>query len=103
MWVSFNLCGRQAQPGDPFSLDRAQSAHDLRLAFALAVDKKKLVTSVCADIACSAATAAYPEGLIGYMGDGSRTRWASTTRRAKQLSRARTQPAARPKGLRLRL
>jgi oligopeptide transport system substrate-binding protein len=71
-FVSFNMVAdpkRQAR--GPFSLDQGQSAHDLRLAFALAVDKKKLATSVCSDVACTSATGGLiPKGLSGYLGDG---------------------------------
>src|SRR6266853_6695681 len=71
-FVSFNMVSdSRRQARGPFSLDQGQSAHDLRLAFALAVDKKKLATSVCSDIACTAATGGLiPKGLMGYMGDG---------------------------------
>ena len=70
-FVSFNMVSdSKRQARGPFSLDQGQSAHDLRLAFALAVDKKKLATSVCSDIACTAATGGLiPKGLTGYMGD----------------------------------
>ncbi len=71
-WVSFNLVSdSKRQAKGPFSLDQGQSAHDLRLAFALAVDKKKLATVVCYDIACTAATGGLmADGLTGYMGVG---------------------------------
>ncbi|HYR50116.1 MAG TPA: peptide ABC transporter substrate-binding protein [Candidatus Eisenbacteria bacterium] len=101
MWVSFNLVAdvkRQAR--GPFSLDQGQSAHDLRLAFALAVDKKKLVTSVCADIACSAATGGLiPKGLIGYMGDGQDPLGKYDPARAKQLFQGADPTGAKTKGL----
>ena len=101
MWVSFNLVAdvkRQAR--GPFSLDQGQSAHDLRLAFALAVDKKKLVTSVCADIACSPATGGLiPKGLIGYMGDGQDPLGKYDPARAKQLFQGADPTGAKTKGL----
>jgi oligopeptide transport system substrate-binding protein len=71
-FVTFNMVSdtKRLAKG-PFSLDQGQSAHDLRLAFALAVDKKKLATSVCSDVTCTAATGGLiPKGLTGYMGDG---------------------------------
>ena len=101
MWVSFNLVAdvkRQAK--GPFSLDQGQSAHDLRLAFALAVDKKKLVTSVCADIACTAATGGLiPKGLIGYMGDGQDPLGKYDPAKAKQLFQGADPTGAKTKGL----
>jgi oligopeptide transport system substrate-binding protein len=71
-WVSFNMVADTKRLArGPFSLDQGQSAHDLRLAFALAVDKKKLATAVCSDIACTAATGGLiSKGLTGYLGDG---------------------------------
>jgi oligopeptide transport system substrate-binding protein len=71
-FVSFNMVSdSRRQAKGPFSLDQGQSAHDLRLAFALAVDKKRLATSLCSGIACTAATGGLiPKGLTGYMGDG---------------------------------
>jgi oligopeptide transport system substrate-binding protein len=101
MWVSFNLVAdvkRQAK--GPFSLDQGDSAHDLRLAFALAVDKKKLVTSVCSDIACTAATGGLiPKGLIGYMGDGQDPLGKYDPVRAKQLFQGADPTGAKTKGL----
>ena len=101
MWVSFNLVAdvkRQAR--GPFTLDQGQSSHDLRLAFALAVDKKKLVTSVCADIACTAATGGLiPKGLIGYMGDGQDPLSRYDPAKAKQLFQGADPTGAKTKGL----
>ncbi|HVS49873.1 MAG TPA: peptide ABC transporter substrate-binding protein [Candidatus Dormibacteraeota bacterium] len=70
-WVSFNMVhDAKRTAGGPFLLADGQSAHDLRLAFALAVDKAKLVTVVCQSIVCTAATGGLiPPTLIGYMGD----------------------------------
>lgn len=70
-WVSFNLVSdAKRQAKGPFSLDQGQNAHDLRLAFALAVDKKKLAATVCSNILCTAATGGlFPKGITGYMGD----------------------------------
>ena len=47
-------------------------AKNLRLAFALSVDKQKLATVVCHDIICAPATGGLiTKGLIGYAGDNS--------------------------------
>src|ERR1700682_324730 len=69
-WVSFNMVhDAKRQAGGPFLLADGQSAHDLRLAFTLAVDKAKLVSVVCQNIVCVPATGGLiPPTLIGYMG-----------------------------------
>ena len=71
-FVSFNMVADAKRPaGGPFTLDQGKTSHDLRLAFALAVDKTKLATDLCGNIACIAATGGViPRGLSGYLGDG---------------------------------
>ena len=70
-WVTFNMVSdnvRQAK--GPFTLAGGQTAHDLRLAFDLAVDKQKLAEVVCGNILCTPATGGLiAKGLIGYLGD----------------------------------
>jgi oligopeptide transport system substrate-binding protein len=87
LWVSFNLVSdSKRQARGAFSLDQGQSAHDLRLAFALAVDKKKLATTVCSNIACTAATGGLiPKGLTGYLGDDQDPLGKYDAARARQL------------------
>jgi oligopeptide transport system substrate-binding protein len=71
-WVSFNMVAdaSRVKPAGPFTLAGGQSAHDLRMAFDLAVDKTKLVAVVCGNILCSPATGGViTKGLIGYLGD----------------------------------
>ena len=54
----------------PFTLAGGQSAHDLRMAFDLAVDKTKLASVVCGNILCAPATGGLiTKGLTGYLGD----------------------------------
>ncbi|HZQ49707.1 MAG TPA: peptide ABC transporter substrate-binding protein [Candidatus Dormibacteraeota bacterium] len=49
-----------------------EKAKDLRLAFALAVDKQKLADVVCHNIVCAPATGGLiTKGLVGYAGDNS--------------------------------
>ena len=70
-WVTFNMVSdsKRAAKG-PFTLAGGQSAHDLRLAFDLAVDKQKLAEVVCGNILCTPATGGIiTKGLIGYLGD----------------------------------
>jgi oligopeptide transport system substrate-binding protein len=100
-FVSFNMVAdSKRQAGGPFSLDQGQSAHDLRLAFALAVDKKKLATSVCADIACAAATGGLiPKGLTGYLGDGQDPLGKFDPVRARQLLEGADPTGAKTHGL----
>jgi oligopeptide transport system substrate-binding protein len=70
-WVSFNMVSDSSRSAKgPFTMDGGQSAHDLRMAFALAVDKQKLADVVCGNILCSPATGGLiTKGLIGYLGD----------------------------------
>lgn len=70
-WVSFNMVSdNKRQAKGPFTLAGGQSAHDLRLAFDLAVDKNKMAEVVCGNILCSPATGGLiTKGLIGYLGD----------------------------------
>ena len=70
-WVQFNLVSDSSRTGGgPFLLSDGQSGHDLRLAFALAVDKTKLASVVCSNILCSPATGGLiTKGLLGYAGD----------------------------------
>jgi ABC-type oligopeptide transport system substrate-binding subunit len=70
-WLSFNMVNDTTRTaGGPFALAGGQAAHDLRMAFALAVDKVKLADVVCGNILCSPATGGLiTKGLIGYLGD----------------------------------
>jgi oligopeptide transport system substrate-binding protein len=72
-WVSFSLVtDSKRTAGGPFTLAGGRAAHDLRLAFALAVDRASLVKEVCQSITCVAASGGLiPKGLVGYLGDGS--------------------------------
>jgi oligopeptide transport system substrate-binding protein len=67
-WLSFNI-GYPAT-GGPF-VGETDAAKGLRKAFALAVDKAGLATTVCHDSLCKAATGGLiTKGLVGYLGDG---------------------------------
>ena len=70
-WLQFNLVHDSSRPAaGPFLLSGGAQAKDLRLAFALAIDKTKLATVVCHDIICAPATGGLiTKGLIGYAGD----------------------------------
>jgi oligopeptide transport system substrate-binding protein len=72
-FVSFNMVAdAKRQAGGPFTLDQGKASHDMRLAFALSVDRTKLAKDLCADVACIPAIGGViPKGLTGYLGDGS--------------------------------
>ena len=67
-WVSFNV--GYPSTGGPF-VGESAAAKGLRMAFALAVDKQGLASTVCHNTQCTAATGGLiTKGLIGYLGDG---------------------------------
>lgn len=72
-WVSFNLVTDAHRPaGGPFTLDGGQAAHNMRLAFAMSIDRDKLTKTLCSNVTCVPATGGLiPKGLLGYLGDGS--------------------------------
>jgi oligopeptide transport system substrate-binding protein len=100
-WVSFNMVhDAKRQAGGPFLLADGQAAHDLRLAFDLAVDKTKLVSVVCQNIVCVAATGGLiPPTLIGYMGAGQDPLGKFDATKAKQLLQSADPSGAKTKGL----
>jgi oligopeptide transport system substrate-binding protein len=100
-WLSFNMVSDNKRLAKgPFTLDGGQSAHDLRMAFALAVDKKKLATVVCSDIVCTAATGGLiTKGLTGYLGDGADPLAAFDAAKAKSLFQGADPTGSKTKGL----
>jgi ABC-type oligopeptide transport system substrate-binding subunit len=72
-FVSFNMVSDARRPaGGPFTLDQGKASHDMRLAFALSVDRAKLAKDLCANVVCIPAIGGViPKGLLGYLGDGS--------------------------------
>jgi len=100
-WVSFNMVhDAKRQAGGPFLLADGQAAHDLRLAFALAVDKTKLVSVVCQNIVCVPATGGLiPPTLIGYMGADQDPLAKFDATKAKQLLQSADPSGAKTKGL----
>jgi oligopeptide transport system substrate-binding protein len=100
-WVSFNMVSdaKRAAKG-PFTMDQGQSAHDLRLAFDLAIDKTKLASVVCQNIICSPATGGLiTKGLVGYLGDGADPLAAFDPAKAKQLLASADPTGSKTKGL----
>ncbi len=100
-WASFNMVhDAKRAAGGPFLLSDGQSAHDLRLAFALAVDKAKLVSVVCQGIVCTAATGGLiPPTLVGYMGDNQDPLGKFDAAKAKQLLQSADPTGSKTKGL----
>jgi oligopeptide transport system substrate-binding protein len=100
-WVSFNMVhDAKRTAGGPFLLSDGQSAHDLRMAFALAVDKAKLVSVVCQNIVCTAATGGLiPPTLIGYMGDNQDPLAKFDAAKAKSLFTSADPTGSKTKGL----
>ena len=100
-WVSFNMVhDAKRTAGGPFLLSDGQSAHDLRMAFALAVDKTKLVSVVCQNIVCTPATGGLiPPTLIGYMGDNQDPLAKFDAAKAKSLFTSADPTGSKTKGL----
>jgi oligopeptide transport system substrate-binding protein len=86
-WVSFNLVtDRNRTAGGPFTLAQGKTAHDLRMAFSLSVDRAKLAQDVCQSVVCIPATGGLiTKGLLGYLGDGSDPLSAFDPTQARQL------------------
>lgn len=100
-WVSFNMVhDAKRQAGGPFLLFDGQTAHDLRLAFDLAIDKTKLVSVVCQNIVCAPATGGLiPPTLIGYMGANQDPLANFNATQAKQLLQSADPTGSKTKGL----
>ena len=86
-WVDFNLVhDASRQAAGPFTDASGASAKDLRMAFALAVDKAKLADVVCHNIVCVPATGGLiTKGLKGYGGDNTDPLAKFDAAKAKQL------------------
>jgi oligopeptide transport system substrate-binding protein len=100
-WVSFNMVhDAKRTAAGPFLMSDGQTAHDLRLAFALAVDKTKLVSVVCQNIVCTPATGGLiPPTLIGYMGDNQDPLAKFDAAKAKSLLTSADPTGSKTKGL----
>src|ERR1700680_83968 len=100
-WASFNMVHDAKRPENgPFLLSNGQSAHDLRLAFSLAVDKAKLVNVVCQSIVCTPATGGLiPPTLLGYMGDNQDPLAKFDVAKAKSLLTSADPTGSKTKGM----
>jgi oligopeptide transport system substrate-binding protein len=100
-WVSFNLVSDVKRPAQgPFTIDGGQTSHDLRLAFALAIDKTKLAADLCHNISCWPATGGLiTKGLMGYLGDGNDPLGGFDAVKAKSLLTKADPNGSKTKGL----
>lgn len=100
-WLSFNMVSdAKRSAGGPFTLDQGKSAHDLREAFALSIDRAALAKQLCGDIVCTAATGGViPRGLAGYVGDGADPLAVYDPAKARSLLLSADPTLAKSKGL----
>ncbi len=100
-WVSFNMVAdANRRAGGPFTLDQGKASHDLRLAFALALDKAKLAKELCSNLICAQATGGLiPKGLLGYLGDGADPLSVYDPSRARNLLASADPTGSKTKGL----
>jgi oligopeptide transport system substrate-binding protein len=100
-WVGFNLTHDAVRgAAGPFLDSLGRPARDLRMAFALAVDKQRLAAAVCAGMLCTPATGGLiPKGLKGYGGEGSDPLAAFDPTRARALLRGADPDGSRTRGL----
>lgn len=99
-WLSFNLVSDSSRKAKgPFTLD-APNSKDLRMAFALAVDKQKLTQVVCQSIVCTPATGGLlTPGLKGYLGDNADPLAKFDASKAKSLLKSADPDGSKTKGL----
>lgn len=100
-WLSFNLtCDGARQAKGPFCDQNGASAKDLRTAFALAVDKDKLVDVVCHKANCAPATGGLiTKGLKGYLGDNTDPLAKFDAAKAKSLLKSADPDGSKTKGM----
>jgi ABC-type oligopeptide transport system substrate-binding subunit len=98
-WVSFNLVHDAARgAGGPFLATLGRAGRDLRLAFALALDRKRLAAA-CGALCTPATGGLIPSGLAGYGGDGSDPLAVFDPARARTLLHGADPDGSRTKGL----
>jgi oligopeptide transport system substrate-binding protein len=103
-WVSFNMVSdaKRLAKG-PFSDScpcPSGPAHDLRLAFALAIDKAKLTNIVCHNVVCKPLTGGLiVKGLKGFLGDNADPLAKFDPARAQQLLKSADPSGSKTRGL----
>ena len=100
-WVGFNLVHDAVRTaGGPFLVSLGQPARNLRTAFALAVDKRRLAAAACAGDLCAPATGGLiPPGLQGSGAGDSDPLAAFDPARARALLKAADPDGSRTTGL----
>jgi ABC-type oligopeptide transport system substrate-binding subunit len=100
-WVDFNLVhDASRQAAGPFLDANGASAKDLRMAFALAIDKAKLAEVVCHNLLCVPATGGLiTKGLKGYLGDNTDPLAKFDAAKAKTLLKSADPDGSKTKGL----
>jgi ABC-type transport system substrate-binding protein len=98
-WVSFNLVHDAIRgAAGPFLTSLGPSARDLRLAFSLALDRRRLAAA-CGGLCTAATGGLIPNGLAGSGGDGTDPLAAFDPARARALLRGADPDGSRTKGL----
>jgi oligopeptide transport system substrate-binding protein len=101
-WVNFNMVSdSKRQAKGPFvDTPGSNTGHDLRMAFALAIDKAKLAQVVCQGIVCTPATGGLiTKGLKGYVGDNTDPLAKFDATQAKSLLKSADPDGSKTKGL----
>jgi oligopeptide transport system substrate-binding protein len=99
-WVTFNVVHDAVRTAAGPFIDGQPGAKELRQAFALAVDKQKLVSLVCGGLLCTPATGGLiTKGLTGYLGDNADPLAQFDASKAKQLLKQYDPDGSKTKGL----
>lgn len=99
-WVSFNVVHDSVRTAAGPFIDGQPGAQQLREAFALAIDKKKLANTVCGGLLCTPATGGLiTKGLYGYLGDNADPLAQYNPDKAKQLLKQYDPDGSKTKGL----
>jgi oligopeptide transport system substrate-binding protein len=101
-WVNFNMVSdSKRQAKGPFvDTPGSNTGHDLRMAFALSIDKAKLAQVVCQGIVCTPATGGLiTKGLKGYLGDNTDPLAKFDPTQAKSLLKSADPDGSKTKGL----
>ena len=101
-WVNMNMVANDVrQAKGPFAdTPGSTSGKDLRMAFALAIDKAKLTQTVCQGIVCVPATGGLiTKGLKGYLGDNTDPLAKFDPAKAKSLLKSADPDGSKTKGL----
>ena len=101
-WVNLNMVSdsSRAAKGPFVDTPGSTSGKDLRMAFALAIDKTKLTQTVCQGLVCVPATGGLiTKGLKGYLGDNTDPLAKFDPTKAKSLLKSADPDGSKTKGL----